>query len=232
MKKLLTLLIALSTFNVIAQQGDKNFIDQNYIEVTGKAEMFLTPDEIYLKILLDEKDNKNKSSVSELEDLMIKKLQEIGIDVSENLLMKDLSSNFKFYLLTKNKILLSKEYHLIVHDGKTASKVFIELEKIGISNISIEKLENSNIIEHRKDVKINAIKAAKEKAKSLASAIDQEVGKAIYIREERNYVVNENSNTISIRGASSIYGSRASDVIIDFEKIRIEYSILCRFELK
>ena len=38
-----------------AQTGEKNFIDQNYIEVTGTAEMEIVPDEIYLKIVLSEK---------------------------------------------------------------------------------------------------------------------------------------------------------------------------------
>ena len=34
----------------------KNFIDENYIEVTGKSEMELIPNEIYLQIYLQEKD--------------------------------------------------------------------------------------------------------------------------------------------------------------------------------
>lgn len=38
-----------------AQTGEKNFIDQNYIEVTGTAEMEIVPDEIYLKIVLSER---------------------------------------------------------------------------------------------------------------------------------------------------------------------------------
>jgi len=195
--------------------------------------MEIVPDKIYLKILLDEKDSKNKSSVSDQEQLMAEKLKEIGVDISKDLLIKDISSNFKYYLLTKNKILLSKEYQVIVYDAKTTSRIFIELEKIGVSNISIDRLENSNIESHRKEVKVNAIKAAKQKAKALALAIDQEVGRAIYIREEDNYSAYRPSNTISIRGESSgIYGSQAPDLGIDFEKIKIEYSILCRFELK
>ena len=44
-----------------AQTGEKNFIDQNYIEVTGTAEMEIVPDEIYLKIVLSEKDKGKKS---------------------------------------------------------------------------------------------------------------------------------------------------------------------------
>lgn len=235
MRKILLALI-LIPFLVKGQSGDKNFIDQNYIEVTGKSETEITPDLIYIKILVNEKDNKNKTSLTDRENTMISKLKEIGIDTNKDLLIKDISSNFKYYWLTKSEILLAKEYQLLVRDGKTASKVFIELENIGISNVTIDKLDNSNIQRHRKEVKIDAIKAAKEKAESLANAIGQNIGRAIYIQEIEIALPNY-SNRIMIRGASSLssssfYGSRAPEPEIDFEKIKLEYSIICRFELK
>ncbi len=60
MRKLFTLLFLITCSALIAQTGGKNFIDQNYIEVTGKAEMEILPDEVYLRILLNEKDFKGK----------------------------------------------------------------------------------------------------------------------------------------------------------------------------
>jgi uncharacterized protein len=233
MKNLLFGLALLISIFASAQNGDKNFIDQNYIEVIGKSEMEISPDLIYLKILINEKDSKNKISAAELEKQMADKLKEIGIDVSKDLSVKDISSNFKNYLLTKNDILLSKEFELLVRDAKTAGKVFIELEKIDISNISIDRLENSKIIEFRKEVKINAIKAAKEKAQFLSMAIGQDVGRAIFVQElENRNQSNFNSNSIMVRGNASSYKYESKDLDIDFEKIKLEYSILCRFELK
>ncbi len=235
MRNLILVFFILTSLTSFSQSGEKNFIDLNYIEVVGKSEMEISPDLIYLKVLLNEKDTKNKISVSELEKQMIQKLQEIGIDIEKDLLIKDISSNFKYYLLTKNAILLSKEYQILVRNGKTASQVFLELEQIGISNVSIDKLEHSQIVEFRRQTKLNAIKAAKEKAESLAIAINQNIGRAVYIQEIDNKSgVLRSSNSIMIRGASSIYGSKASSPALDFdfEKISIEYSILCRFELK
>ena len=235
MKILFIGLLILISVEISAQSGEKNFIDQNYVEVIGKSEMEITPDLIYLQVLINEKDTKNKISVPELEAKMIEKLKGIGIDITKDLLIKDISSNFKYYLLARNEILLSKEYQILVHDGKTASQVFLELEKIGISNISIDRIENSNIVQFRKDVKINAIKAAKEKAESLTLALNQSVGRAIYIQELENYINNtRNSNSIMIRGFSNgIYEKDESPALdFDFEKIKIEYSILCRFELR
>jgi uncharacterized protein YggE len=233
MRNLLMLLFVLLSSAMFAQPGDKNFIDQNYIEVTGKSEMEVTPDLIYLKVQLNEKDTKNKVSVSELEAQMFEKLKGIGIDLSKDLVIKDISSHFKDYLLSHTDILLSKEYQVLVHNGKTASQVFLELEKIGISNVSVDHLDNSNIVGFRKEVKINAIKAAKEKAESLAVAIDQGIGRALYIQELDNTMnFDRNANSIKIRGYSGSFKAESADLDFDFEKIKLEYSILCRFELK
>jgi hypothetical protein len=63
----LTILIASSTYG---QVGEKNFIDQNFIEVVGKYEMEITPDEIFLKIIINEKDIKGKT-LAEIEKSLI-----------------------------------------------------------------------------------------------------------------------------------------------------------------
>ena len=138
---------------VFTQIGEKNFIDQNYIEVTGKADMEVTPDEIYIKIFINEKDNKGKL-LSEIEQSMLNKLKELGYDLSKDLAIKDLISNFQYYWFIKADIILSKEYHLLTHDAKTAGKVFVELQKLGISNVSIDRVEHSKISEFKKEVKI------------------------------------------------------------------------------
>lgn len=235
MRKIIGFLVLLPCL-LFAQTGQKNFIDQNFIEVTGKSEMEITPDLIYLKIFINEKDGKSKLSLPEREKTMISVLKEIGVDVTKDLTIKDMSSNFKFYFLAKSDILLSKEYQLLVRDGKTAGKVFIELEKIGISNVSIDRLDNSKIEQYRKEVKIDAIKAAKAKAESLAGAISQSIGRAIYVQELETNLRNGlpgASNSIMIRGyVSGISSTDSQQPDVDFEKTKIEYSILCRFELK
>ncbi len=235
LRAVILILTMLTATHLMAQNGDKNFIDQNYIEVVGKSEMEVSPDLIYIKVLLDEKDTKNKETLSELEAKLVATLEGIGIDVKKDLLIKDISSNFKYYLLTKNKILLSKEYQILVRDGKTASQVFISLENIGISNVSIDHVDHTEIVKYRKEVKVNAIKAAKDKAESLALAIEQNIGRALYIQEYDNILDYRASNNIRIRGVSSkMYTSSAASPALDFEfeKIKISYSILCRFELK
>lgn len=212
-------------------QAEKNFIDQNFIEVTGHSEMEIAPDEIYLNILINEKDVKGKSLV-EIEKIMIAKLQEIGIDVTKDLAVNDVSSNFKNYWILKTDIVLSKEYQLRVHDAKTAGRVIVELQKLGISNVSIDHVANSKIEDYRRQVKVKAIQSAQEKAQALSEAIHQTIGRAIYI-QELNYnpfnVMQAKTLNMTIRGTAD---NNSVEPDIEFQKIKLDYSILVRFELK
>ena len=231
MKRLLFVLF-LIPFAVFGQRGEKNFIDQNYIEVMGKAEMEVSPDEIYIAITISEKDTRNKVSVAQLEEKMIGKLKEIGVDVSADLVIKDLTSSFKSYLLLKNDIMLTKEYQLLVHNGKMAGQVFIELEKIGVSNVVVERVDHSKMEQFRREVKVSAIKAAKEKALELTQAIGQTAGRALFIREIDMPSYRPSTANVMIRGYSNSGSGKIAAPEMDFEKIKIEYSVQCYFELK
>ena len=234
MKKLI--LITLTVFSINCFSQTKNFIDQNFIEVTGKAEMEIIPNEIYLKIILNEKDFKGKEHLDEKEKSMINKLVEIGIDISKDLAVKDIASNLKNYWIKASEINSVKIFQLKVPDAKTAGSVFKELELIDISNITVERVDHSEIQNYRQQVKVEAIKAAKSKAESLTNAINQSCGKAILIQELNNHVFKAmtghaagvNSNIV-IRGVSNLSKDKAPD--IEFETIKLEYSILARFEL-
>lgn len=231
----LTFFLSTITF---AQPMGKNFIDENFIEVTGKAETEIIPDEIYLRVIINEKDNKGKQSLEELERLMIGKLNALGLDLEESLTVIDIASNFKFYWLGKTDIFTSKEFQILVKDAATAGKIFRELESINISNIAIHRLDHSELEKHRGQVKAEAIKAAKAKAEKLVSAIDQNVGKALYIQElddlSFEQVLRDNAAgmaNIAIRGNAALYGNRSAEPQIAFDKIRLEYKILVRFKL-
>lgn len=239
MRHLLIGLLLTISLTGFTQNGDKNFIDQNYIEVTGKAEMEIVPDMIYLKVILSDKDNKNKQSLEEIDKSMISKLTELGVDISKDLSVKDFDSNFKLSWISKTDVVLTKQYQLIVHDTKTLQKVYSEFQKLGISNVSIDKLDHSKIEQFRKEVKINAVKAAKDKAEGLTAAIDQTIGKALFIQEADflNPYLTSNSlqgrvSGIQVRGNSSNFSYESSVSEIEFEKIKLEYSVLVRFELK
>lgn len=231
MKKSIVILLVLFCGLNLNAQVQKNFIDQNYIEVKGVSKMEIVPDEIYLNIVLDEKDTRNKESVEQLEQKMYVALEKAGINLEEQLSVSDFASNLKLHFIKRSNVRKTKFFELLVHDSNVLAKVFIELEKIKISNINIIRVDHSQIEKYRRQVKINAVKAGKEKAEDLTEALEQKIGRAIYINETSSRYRNDYANeTIRIRGVSSLAKTKTPN--LEFQKIELEYSVLMRFALQ
>jgi uncharacterized protein YggE len=217
--------IAFSQANVAP---GKNFLDQNYIEVTGKATVKIVPDQIYLRIHMSEK-QKNKIDLEVKEREMIARLKDIGIDVTKELVIKDMASNFSGKVFS-DEIVIAKVYLLLVHDARTANRVISEMEKLEISNIRVDHLDHTKIVDYKKDCSIQAIKAAKIKAENLSGAIGQSIGRAVYAEEVQFPMMNESANALYRDKSEASAGWFATD--LDFDEIKIDYSVMVRFELK
>ncbi|MDW8852502.1 SIMPL domain-containing protein [Flavobacterium sp. MMLR14_040] len=232
MKNLLFTLLIFITINAFSQNKSVN--DKPFIEVSGQADTLVLPNKIWINVLLTEKDSKGKKSVEDLEKEMIQKLREIGINTDKNVSVSDMSSNFKFYLLKQNDVFKSKSYSILVGDAKTASNVFIGLEKIGISNAQIEKVEN----DQQKNIKLlineKAILRAKQIAESFSKPLNQKVGNAIQINNF-DYLNQLSGNVaeIRIRGTKTLSSEeQTNEPNIEFEKIKIVTSVQVRFLLE
>lgn len=230
MKRNVIILLAVFLSWSAMAQAQKNFIDQNYIEVKGFAELEIVPDEIYLNIHLDEVDTKNKESIEVLEKQMFVALKKAGVNLEKQLSVSDFSGNLISHFIKSADMKKSKDFELLVHDSNTLGKVFVELDKIKISNISILRVDHSEIEKFRRQVKINAVVAGKEKAAALAEAIGQKVGKAIYINEISSPY--GRPMVSMMRAKSESYQSDMDAPDLDFQKIRLEYSVMISFALE
>ncbi len=216
--------------------SQKNFIDQPFIEVTGTMEMEIEPDEIYISITINEKDKRDKT-VEQQEKLMIQKLKAVGVNVDEKLSIKDFTGDYSKYFLRKNEVVKYKEYELLIHKTTLLPRIFKALDEIDISNVSIERTDHSDLENLRREAKFEALKIAKGKANDYALAINQTVGKAMYIQESFNANVTNYLQGripgIRIRGAASMSNDKQESYQnIQFSKINITATILARFELK
>ncbi len=228
----LTLVIVFSAFILNAQE--KNFIDQNYIEITGRAETEVAPDEIYLNITIKEKDNKGKSSLEKQEKELFKSLSALGINLKEDMQIEDMSTLLQKYLLKKNIVITAKSYQLKVHSTDVLLKVFQELESLSIPDVSIIRTSLSNIEEVRLNVSVMAANSAKKSAETLAKALGRELGDAIFIQSYDNYprVFKALSSARGVSSAENFDGDLFMAPSLDFEKIKFEQSVLIRFKLK
>lgn len=235
MKKCFLLILIFTSVTAFSQE--KNFIDKPYLEVQGKADTLVTPNRIYIDVLISEKDTKGKKSVEDLESEMLSKLKSLGIDTEKNVTMQDMMSNYKKFFLKQTDIQKAKSYSILVYDAKTTAKVFIGLEEVGISNVRIDKLEHSDEDKIQLVINTKAIKNAKANAVSFAKPLEQNVGKALFISQNKNVAYRGNINEIRIRGASTIGGnydmkSQDYNANIEFEKIKISSEIGVRFALE
>lgn len=230
MKLFILLLASLLPFqNSSAQDRAKNFIDQNFIEVVGTAEMEVMPDEIYMRIIVKETD-KPKRTVEEAEKLLIETMSAMNIAINSDLTVIDFLSSTKVSFLNRD-IITSKQYQLLLHDAETVAKVFNVLESKGFTNMSIIRFDHTRMDNFKMEVRQQAIKAAKDKAKNLMVAIGQDIGKALYVEELRAmngnlpYTSNVSYNTQPMNGEDKV-GS------LNFQSIALKFSILVRFEIK
>ena len=231
-KILLTIIISILSIPIFAQ---KNFLDQPYVETTAKQDTLIVPDKIFISILLNEADSKNKKSVEEQEKTLELTLKKLNINTEKDLSLLDFSSDFKKYFLKGQNVIKSKMYSLLVGDAVTAGKVLAELESVGISNVTIERTEYSKAEELLLELKAKAVEKSKLTAEQLAKPLNQKIGKALYISD-----VNTISNAlqgqtpgIQIRGMSSLYGSRAADPIYtEFQKVKFEVQVNVKYLLE
>ncbi len=227
MKKIL-IVVALFTafiYGVNAQQKEEQ---KPYIEVTGSAELKVVPDEIYLSILLNEKDVKDRRSVASLEKDLVAVLRNLHIPV-ENLSISGANSKLEKAFWTGKRIYARKNYILKLTSANDIGQVLRDLEAKGISNVNLSHVDNSQMEKYRKEVKIKAMKAAKEKADYLLNAIGEKTGKPLLI-QERNYRSSYYANApMAMRMRSKSNGVR--DYSLDFQEMVLTYEIFARFEI-
>lgn len=229
---LLTLGVVL-TF-LFANGQTKNFIDQPYLETTAKVDSLVKPDIIYLDILLREKDNRNKVSVEELEYKMSTKLKSMGIDLKKQLTLSDLASNFKKHFFKRKDVLKSKAYKLKIFDAQTAGKVLVELENIGISNVSLGKIEFSKIEELKLDLKSKAVTKAKKQAEYLVEPLNQKIGGVLFIADRyyQGYDYGGVFNEVVVTGYSPRKKAEYKPAEIEFKPIKVVTEVTIKFKIE
>lgn len=232
MKNSALLLLTLISLQAFSQE--KNFIDLPYLETSAKCDTLITPDRLFLKIVLSEKDTKVNFSFEELEMTMIENLKNSGINTQTQLLLKDVASNYKKTLSNQLHLPKTKQYTLIVYDAKIAGTVIAELEEIGISDITLEKTAYSKMDDLFLTLKQKAVIKAKKQANYIANALEQKIGNAIFISDLKTVVDNKNAKELEEKTGidyANSYDQNCPPIDIAFEKIRIESQIFIKFEI-
>jgi uncharacterized protein YggE len=235
MKKI-TLILALiiAATSVEAIEITKPF--NRIITVTGSAEMIVPPDEIELEITMTEYNS--SSTISKIELSVMKLL--LGNNVSkEEVAFNGSYTSFYWYYWWHHRNDTRKSKKLIVTlDAKTDfMKLVRDLDKEYISHIRITKTSNKDIQKLRRQVKIEAIKAAKAKANYLLGAIDEKVGRLMQVDELDELNANQNmywnhGNTNVMSNSVMSYSKSRGGYMENVPEIKLRYEIKTKFEIQ
>lgn len=124
-------------------------------------------------------------------------------------------------------------YQVKLSTTKKMDELVSKLDDEATEGFSIAKVSHSRLQEFKKQLKIQAIKSAKDKAIYLAEAIGEKVGEAIMINDPNevgNYPRPMYSNMLMKQANAE--GEQAAESNIDFKKIKLQFDVNVSFSLK
>ena len=238
MKKLiLTLTASLCMLLVMAQSVD-NTIKQRTINVNGSAQMEITPDEIYVQIELREYNKKNgdKVDIESIRNQFLSVAKSMGIADTDVVVQgySGWDGNYWWYQKNKKKnpdMKAGINYEVKVRSVDQMDQLVDKLDDEATQNFFISRVSHSNMDVLKKQLKIQAVKAAKEKATYLAEAIGEQVGQALIINDP-----NENNPYPQPMYYNKMVTAEAAGnsapMNVDFKKIKLQFDVNVVFELK
>jgi len=214
-----------------------NAQDSKFIEVTGSAEMLIEPDAFIFIIGIEEywkeefekkkefEDYKNKVNISTIESQLVTDLIGLGIK-NENIKSTEIGN---FYRYRSKEFLISKRIEISLNDFKMINPIISKLDRKGIEYMQIGELKNKDLVNYRKEVKKQALLAAKEKAAYLLEAIDKKLGDVISITEinSENYFWRPTSLS-----SNTIMNTSENPEAENEKKIKLRFEINARFEIQ
>jgi len=226
MKKIILLAaLAALTLSSFAQNVDL----RRKIEVTGIAEQEVTPDIINVSISLQEYMNgRTKVTIDQLETQLEHAVKDAGI-AREDFTINNVSAYNNSYQKKKNPdFLASKQYLIKFHDLNKFNEVLSQVDPKGIQSTNIDSYDYSKMSALKRELKIQALLAARDKATYLLNSINEKLGSVINITET------DNSNYPGPRMlyANKVMSSNTTgDSDIDFKKIKLSFQVNAVFEI-
>lgn len=247
MKKITPTLFILFLFQIVAaQQPQPIFINNPFpktITVSGSAEMEIVPDEIYVNIELKEyqKKGESKKDLETIKSQFLESCKSAGIPDSA-ISIASYSGNSNYYTARKKKksgdLFAGITYQLKFSSSKTMDNLVENLDDDATQRFIIAKASHSRIIEFRKQLKIKAVQAAKEKAIYLTESVGEKLGEAITIAEPVEWLPDQYSNTFSNTYSNENYSLKSSMASkpeygeVDFKKLKLRFEVNAVFALK
>ncbi len=243
MKNLFIALLSLLSLTAFAQDTRNPY--PKTINVNGTAELEVTPDEIYVQVELREYDKKGagKVDIKTIRTNFLSAVKSMGVADTSVTVQGYSGWDGNYWWYKKNKkqnpdMKAGITYWVKVSSTAKMDELVNKLDDEATQNFFIAKVSHSKIQEFRKQLKIQAVKSAKDKAIYLAEAIGEKVGEAVTINEpnEVGYYPQPMYRTAnaSVQMEQKMGGIGAGDAAmnVDFKKIKLQFDVNVIFALK
>ncbi|MHB1178978.1 MAG: SIMPL domain-containing protein, partial [Daejeonella sp.] len=130
------------------------------------------------------------------------------------------------------EFLARKQYRIKVTDLSKFNEIMSAVDPKGIEYSNIESYDYSKIETLKKDLKIKALQAAKDKATYLITAIGGSLGTPLDIQEINNEYYPQPVYRANAMMKTSDSAESAAMQDIDFKKIKLTYQMRAVFEIK
>jgi uncharacterized protein YggE len=212
------------------------------ITVNGSAEMEIIPDQIFVQVYLKEYEKKGsgKVSIEKIRQDFLTAVRSLGLpDTALSVSGYD-ANNHNPWWRKKNKkeeLYASITYQVKLKSAAQVDQLVDKLDDNATQNFYISRTTHSRLDEFRRNLKMQAVRAAKEKADYLAGAVDQKIGVAITINEPGEYYQPYYGDMASNRMmkaemVQSTAAGAADQPQADFKKMKLRYEVTAVFELK
>lgn len=231
------MLIALFSTSCKAQMKDSvSLSEPRTINVTGTSEMEVEPDIIVFNLTIKEywkeefeagkkyEDYKTRVPMTSIEPQILAQLKKAGVKDDQI----KVSAVGNFYRQAGKDFLISKTLVLTLSKFTTVDAIIKTVNSKGVSNMHIAELKHSRMEDYKKQVKIDALKAAKDKAEYMLKSIGEKCGPVLMINESEHgynppvpYRLEYKSNAMADGGSSAT----------EIKTITIKYNVNATFAI-
>lgn len=216
------------------------------ISVTGSAEMNVIPDEIYVQVILREYKKKGeKVELDKIKADFLGNCKTAGIPDSAISVASYEGYDMSYVARRRKKdpeLYASIIYQLKFNNTKKIDELVDRLDDDATSNFYIVRTTHSKMVEYRKQLKIMAVRAARDKAVYLSESVNEQLGQAITITEPEEYAgsdilqerskygSNVYSNAVNMKEMKSGWADFSNGV--DYRRITVRYEVKVLYALK
>ena len=205
-----------------------------YIEIQARAEKEVVPDQIYVMIALFEiQDGRKSIKLAEQESKLKSIVKSLGLPLSDLSLYNAQANYGNINMWGKKEVIDRIYYSLKVSNAETIGKLYEELNKIYVNEAYIYKSEYSQKDSLLQDLRIEAMRKAKNQANVMTRAIGSKVGKPLIIREQQEYYPVAYENAMMTKGLYETEDAVSSNLSesMEYKPLKISLSVYVKFGL-